>query len=122
MAIEGRFAAAAAPSAPISSFNPVPLLGRAFYSAIFRPAFDEMRRGPPSERLTRQGGITRPAGSHHGRAQDSQVRRFVRKSPTIDHVGLRVVAHARRATMRASRENDEEEFSFLIRPSVSKST
>ena len=52
---------------------------------------------PPRERLSRQRRIARAARAHHRRAEDAEVRRFVREAPAIDHVGLGVVAHARAA-------------------------
>src|SRR5258708_4750343 len=57
------------------------------------PALYKALRGPPRQRLHRERGIARAAGSHHRSSQDAQIRGLVREPPAINHVGFRVVAH-----------------------------
>src|SRR5258708_3120218 len=53
-----------------------------------------MLRRPPGERLDRERGVPRAAGSHHRCAEDAEIRSFVREAPPIHHVRLGAVAHA----------------------------
>ena len=59
--------------------------------------FDDVLGRSPRERLNGVGRIARAARAHHRRAEDAEVRHFVRHAPSIDDVGLGVVAHARAA-------------------------
>src|SRR6516165_828368 len=59
------------------------------------PVARQMLGGTPCQRLRGQRGIMGAACAHHGRAEDAEVRYFVRKAPAVDHVGVAVVAHAR---------------------------
>src|SRR5437867_12827809 len=51
--------------------------------------------GPPGQRLNREGWIVRAAGPHNGSAENTEIRRFVRKAPAVEDVCLRIVSHAR---------------------------
>src|SRR5437879_5651373 len=58
------------------------------------PVLRQMLGGAPRQCLKGERRIVRPACPHDGRAENPEIRRFVRKTPAIDNVRFRIVAHA----------------------------
>src|SRR6202022_1053940 len=61
------------------------------------PVAREILGRPPRESLCGERWVPRAAGAHHAGAENTEVRRFVRKTPTVPPIGLGVVAHPRAA-------------------------
>src|SRR5207249_7218250 len=61
------------------------------------PVLRQMLAGAPGKRLNCERWIVCATGSHNGSAENSKIRRFVRKTPAVDDVRFRIVSHARTA-------------------------
>src|SRR2546427_8065103 len=48
----------------------------------------------PCERLESQRRIASAARPHHRSSEDTQVRGLMRETPSVDHVGFRIIPHA----------------------------
>src|SRR5260370_13486997 len=61
------------------------------------PVLGKMVGRAPRERLESQRRIAGAARPHHRSTEYAQVRRLVRETPSVDHVGFRIIPHARAA-------------------------